>query len=114
MNSEPQDNLQDRLHDNPQDKVHNGAAGSANLPPDLSRGLAYLKAEVRKLSGDPGVYRMLNGVGEALYVGKARNLARRVTSYTQPNRTLFCTASHFCDLCLKNCQFPCHQAITQS
>ena len=86
MNSEPQDNLQDRLHDNPQDKVHNGAAGSANLPPDLSRGLAYLKAEVRKLSGDPGVYRMLNGVGEALYVGKARNLARRVTSYTQPNR----------------------------
>ena len=66
------------------DKLMDG--GGANLPPDLSRGLAYLKGEVRKLTGDPGVYRMLNGVGEALYVGKARNLARRVTSYTQPNR----------------------------
>ena len=59
---------------------------SPNLPPDLGRGLAYLKAEVRKLTGDPGVYRMINGAGEVLYVGKARNLARRVTSYTQPNR----------------------------
>ncbi len=63
-----------------------GTASPANLPPDLGRGLAYLKSEVRKLTGDPGVYRMLNGTGEALYVGKARNLARRVTSYTQPNR----------------------------
>ena len=63
-----------------------GTASPANLPPDLGRGLAYLKLEVTKLNGDPGVYRMLNGAGEALYVGKARNLARRVTSYTQPNR----------------------------
>ena len=78
MDSKAQDKLQDTLQD--------GEAGTANLPPDLSRGLAYLKREVRNLSGDPGVYRMLNGVGEALYVGKARNLARRVTSYTQPNR----------------------------
>ena len=69
--------------------IHDETAGTtspANLPPDLGRGLAYLKSEVRKLTGDPGVYRMLNGAGEALYVGKARNLARRVTSYTQPNR----------------------------
>ena len=59
---------------------------SLNLPPDLARGTAYLKAEVRKLGADPGVYRMTNGDGEVLYVGKARNLARRVASYTQPNR----------------------------
>ena len=59
-----------------------GTTGPAKLAPDLGRGLAYLKLEVRKLTGDPGVYRMLNGAGEALYVGKARNLARRVTSYT--------------------------------
>jgi len=65
-----------------------GAADNrpVNLPPDLGRGLAYLKSEVKTLTGDPGVYRMLNGAGEALYVGKARNLARRVNSYTQPNR----------------------------
>jgi excinuclease ABC subunit C len=36
---------------------------------------------VSRLSGAPGVYRMLNEKGEVLYVGKARNLRKRVGSY---------------------------------
>jgi excinuclease ABC subunit C len=39
------------------------------------------KAFVRNLTEGPGVYRMLNAAGEVMYVGKAKNLRRRVGSY---------------------------------
>ena len=39
------------------------------------------KSFLRTLTSRPGVYRMLDEAGKLLYVGKARNLKKRVASY---------------------------------
>jgi excinuclease ABC subunit C len=46
-------------------------------------GMALIQDEVKRLPDRPGVYRMLGEGGEALYVGKAKSLKKRVTHYAQ-------------------------------
>ena len=47
----------------------------------LAAGAALIKEHLPRLPQGPGVYRMLDKRGDALYVGKARSLAKRVANY---------------------------------
>ena len=40
-----------------------------------------MRRDVRQLPGEPGVYRFRDETGKVLYIGRARNLRRRVQSY---------------------------------
>lgn len=62
------------------------AAAKRGRGADLARGVETIRDYVKRLPVTPGVYRMLGADGTALYVGKARNLRRRVYNYTQVSK----------------------------
>ncbi|HYD31721.1 MAG TPA: excinuclease ABC subunit UvrC [Azospirillaceae bacterium] len=64
----------------PKPKPRSPRRVSAN---SLAEGAEVIRAYLKTLPNTPGVYRMLNDVGEVLYVGKAKSLKKRVYNYTQ-------------------------------
>jgi excinuclease ABC subunit C len=59
-------------------------AEQADQTPDsVKRGVAVIKGHWKTAPNGPGVYRMVNEAGEVLYVGKAKNVRKRVASYTR-------------------------------
>ncbi|HTV44714.1 MAG TPA: excinuclease ABC subunit UvrC [Stellaceae bacterium] len=59
-------------------------AEAPTLAPGIAAGVAVIRAALRTMPATPGVYRMLDRKGDALYVGKARNLKSRVQNYAHP------------------------------
>ncbi|MCL7419338.1 MAG: excinuclease ABC subunit UvrC [Methylobacter sp.] len=51
---------------------------------DISENAFDVKAFLKNLTTRPGIYRMLNEKGEIIYIGKAKNLKNRVSSYFKP------------------------------
>ncbi|MGE4281541.1 MAG: excinuclease ABC subunit UvrC [Magnetospirillum sp.] len=64
--------------------THNAEETDCERP--LAQGVTVIERFLATLPGTPGVYRMLNVKGDVLYVGKAKNLKKRVVAYTKPER----------------------------
>ena len=59
---------------------------NATTPPPARQGEELIRAEIATLPQCPGVYRMIDIKGGVLYVGKAKNLRKRVAAYRKPER----------------------------
>lgn len=52
----------------------------------LESGINNIKEALKQIPSKPGIYRMIDEQQKVLYIGKAKNLTKRITNYTQPER----------------------------
>jgi excinuclease ABC subunit C len=77
--SAPEEDDEARLPELPEDNADAVAEGP------LAAGHDAIEKAMRLAPTSPGVYRMLNAANDVLYVGKAKNVKKRLTSYARPN-----------------------------
>jgi len=65
---------------------HEAVPGNSEGHRGLATGAAVIQSYLQTLPTTPGVYRMLNQRGDALYVGKAHQLRKRVATYASPSK----------------------------
>ena len=66
--------------------TNDGNTGLPATATPLADGVQVIQRYLETMPSLPGVYRMLSVKGDVLYVGKAKNLKKRVTNYTHPDR----------------------------
>ncbi len=80
--------LQDDIPEDEEDFALEESSGvdlmpELDAPESVKRGVALIKSHWKNAPNGPGVYRMIAADGEVLYVGKAKNVRKRVASYTR-------------------------------
>src|SRR5215468_10125427 len=85
-NLEPEIELKDDEEEAQLPDLPDDGGGSLDVPAEagLGAGRGVILEFARHAPQGPGVYRMVGAGGEVLYVGKAKNVRKRVLSYARP------------------------------